>query len=89
MNKTELIKLLAEKTSLSQKKAGEVLEAVIEVIKETLAKGDDLKLSGFGTFKIVSRKSRTVKIPGSDREVEIPEHRAVKFIPGKRLRERI
>ncbi len=89
MNKTELIKLLAEKTSLSQKKAGEVLDIIIEVVKETLSKGEEFKLTGFGTFKVVGRRARTVRIPGSERKVTIPERKAVKFIPGKRLRERI
>lgn len=59
MNKTELIKVLAEKTGKSQKEANAFLDAFTETVTETLSKGGKVALVGFGTFDVQDVPART------------------------------
>lgn len=52
MNKTELVAALAEKTQLPKKNAELALNAVVEVITESLSKGDKVQIVGFGSFEV-------------------------------------
>src|SRR5258705_13977943 len=63
MNKADLVHALAEKTGSSQADAGKSIDAVIAVISEALAKGDDVKLPGFGTFQVVDRAATEGRHP--------------------------
>ena len=55
MNKTELVAALAEKTQLPKKNAELALNAVVEVITESLSKGDKVQIVGFGSFEVKDR----------------------------------
>ena len=48
-----------------------------------------MTLSGFGTFKVVERQARTGRNPKTGENIPIPAHKAVKFVPGKTLRDDI
>ena len=58
MNKTELVAALAEKTQLPKKNAELALNAVVEVITESLSKGDKVQIVGFGSFEVKDRPER-------------------------------
>ena len=58
MNKGELVAALAAKTELSKKDSEVALNALVDVIGETLAKGEKVQLIGFGTFESKSRPAR-------------------------------
>lgn len=58
MNKTELVAALAEKTQLPKKNAELALNAVVEVITESLSKGDKVQIVGFGSFEVKDRSER-------------------------------
>ncbi|MGE5397424.1 MAG: HU family DNA-binding protein [Chitinophagales bacterium] len=87
MNKTGLVKSLAEKAGVTQKDAAKVLDAVLDSIKDALAKGDKVQIIGFGTFEVRDRKARKVISPATRQEIEVPATKVPAFKPGKSLKE--
>lgn len=83
MNKAELIEKVAVKTKLTKAQSENVLDAVIEVISKSVAKGDEVKLVGFGTFMTGTRRSRAGRNPKTGTKLIIPAARVPKFKPGK------
>ena len=65
------------------------MDVFLNEIGRVLAKGEKLVLSGFGTFRVISMKGKTVKIPGTDKMVTIRAHRSPRFTPGKRLKRQV
>lgn len=63
MNKSELIDTLAAKTRTTKVAAGQAIEALIDIITAEVAKGEDVTLIGFGTFKASQREARTGRNP--------------------------
>ena len=86
MNKTELIEALSLRTNTSKKAAKETVEALIEVISETLAKKEEVALTGFLTLKTVVKAATTARVPGTDRIVDVPAKTVVKAVIGKNLK---
>jgi DNA-binding protein HU-beta len=82
MNKTELIDALAEKTDLSKMAAGRSLDALVEIITETVARGEDVTLVGFGSFKANARAARTGKNPKTGEVLNIAATTVPAFKPG-------
>jgi len=87
MNKVEFIDAVANKTKLSKKNSREVIDAVLEVITETLAKKEQVALVGFGTFSVSERAARTAKVPGTDKTVNVEAKTVAKFKAGKLLKD--
>lgn len=87
MNKVELVAAIAEKSELSKKDSEKALTAFIDVIEETLAKGEKIQLVGFGTFETTDRPARTGRNPLTKEAIEIAASRAPKFKAGKALKE--
>ena len=87
MNKTEFLKLLAEKMETSVVDADKNLKLVFETIGEAISKEDSLAFVGFGTFKASIRKATKVKTPKGVM-VDVPEKRVVKFSVGSDLKEK-
>lgn len=89
MNKSEFIKSLAEKTEMTQKDAARALDAMVDTIKETLAKGDKVQIIGFGSFEVRDRKERKVISPATKEEIVVPATKVPAFKPGKSLKEAV
>lgn len=89
MNKNEFIDALATKANLTKKDAKVAIEAVLEVITETLAKKEAINFVGFGSFTTKDRAARTATVPGTDKTVEVPATTAIKFKAGKVLKESV
>ena len=87
MKKTELIAKVAEKTGLSKKDVNEVINTTIAMIEEALKNGEKVSFIGFGNFEVVTRAPRVARVPGTGKEVKIPETKSVKFKVGKQLKE--
>ena len=85
MNKTELVKKIAEKAEVSQVEAKAVLEAALESIKEALQGGDAVQLIGFGTFSVAERAARTGKNPRTGEQIKIAATKVAKFKAGAGL----
>ncbi len=89
MKKAEFVQAVAEKAGLSKKDTEAVLNAALETITEALASGKSVSFIGFGTFTTAERAARKAKVPGTDRVVNVPATRAVKFKVGKQLKEAV
>jgi DNA-binding protein HU-beta len=79
MNKTELVKKIAEKAGLSQAASKEALDAALDAIQGALKKGDSVQLIGFGTFSVQKRAARTGKNPATGEAIKIPAKKVAKW----------
>lgn len=90
MTKTELVEKIYAKAALpSKSSAEEALDAIVETISDSLEAGDSVTFTGFGSFKVVDRAARKGRNPKTKEEIDIPASRAVKFVPGKALKEAV
>ena len=89
MTKRDLIDLVARKAHLTKRGANEAVEVFLSEIGRILSKGEKVVLSGFGTFRVISMKGKTVKIPKTEKLVTIKSHRSPRFTPGKKLKRQV
>ena len=89
MNKTDLIYAFAEAASLQKKQAAELVDALMHVIIGTLARHEEIKLIGFGTFKIAHVQPKTVTNPQNKQKMAIDGYTRVRFVPGQALKDKI
>ena len=89
MTKRDIIDLVARKAHLTKRGANEAVEVFLAEIGRILAKGEKVVLSGFGTFRVISMKGKTVKIPRTEKLVTIKAHRSPRFTPGKKLKRQV
>ena len=90
MNRKELIEnILTEKTlsHMTKKDADNFVTVMLETIKKTVRKGDDVSLVGFGSFCKVKRKARTGVNPSTGEKIKIKAKTLPKFRPGKAFKE--
>lgn len=85
MNKTELVKKIAEQAGLTAADAKKALGATIDAVKEALAAGEKVQLIGFGTFAVKERPEHEAKNPRTKETVKVPAKKAVKFVAGAEL----
>lgn len=86
MNRKELIDALASKTGSTKADADKNIAALIEIISETLGKGENLALVGFGTFEVRERAARTGRNPATGAELNIAASKTPAFKPGATLK---
>ena len=89
MNKLQLTEALVQKTGMTKKAAAEAVSAIIDVIGEALAAGDDVKITGFGGFEVKERAARTGRNPKTGEAVEIPASKYVAFSAGSQLKDQV
>ena len=89
MNKTELIKNVAQNAEISQKEATVVVQTVVESITNTLAAGEKVQLIGFGTFEVRERAARTGRNRQTGEEMQITASKVPAFKAGKELKEAV
>lgn len=89
MNKSELVKSVAEKADLSRKDATDAVDAVFGAITEALSKDEKVQLVGFGSFEVRSRAERKGRNPQTGEEIKIPATLIPAFRPGKTLKDAI
>ena len=89
MTKAELVSAVAEKAGLTKKDSDAVIEAVLDAITETLAKGDKVALVGFGTFEVKTRAARKGINPRTKEPMDIAASTLPVFKAGKGLKDAI
>jgi nucleoid DNA-binding protein len=85
IGRQELTRSIANKTGLTQKKSGEVLEATLDTIRDTLKTGNEVRLVGFGSFKVRKSAARKGVNPRDRKPIQVPAKNRVRFSPGKEL----
>jgi DNA-binding protein HU-beta len=90
MSKAKIVKALKEQAGLATLAQAEAAyDKLFGIIGATLKKGDTVAITGFGSFKVVDRKARKGRNPRTGKEIQIPASKAVKFTPGKALKESV
>jgi DNA-binding protein HU-beta len=85
MNKTDLVKKIAEGAGISQAEAKKALDATIAAVKDALAKDDKVALVGFGTFSVAERPAHEGINPATKQKIQIPAKKVAKFKAGAEL----
>jgi DNA-binding protein HU-beta len=89
MQKTEFIKAVAERSGVSQKDTGEVVNTTLELIGELLAKGEKITLTGFGTFEVRERQAREGVNPQTREKIQIAATKTPGFSASAPLKEAV
>ncbi len=89
MNKSELIDAVADAAGLSKADASRALDAMINSITDSLKKGDQVSIVGFGSFLVRQRSARTGRNPQTGAEINIAAANVPAFKPGKALKDAV
>jgi len=89
MKKAEFIDAVAERGNMQKSDAAAAVEAVLETISDTLKKGDQISLVGFGTFLVRRREARQGRNPRTGEAIDIPASNMPSFKAGKGLKESV
>ena len=87
MNKSELIKQLADRTQISQEEADIMVHTLIDGMKKTLCSGGRVEIRGFCNFSVRSYESYTGRNPKTGELMEVPAKKLPFFKPGKEFKE--
>jgi len=86
MTKADVIDSVCGKVGFSKKESAEIVEMVFDTLKDTLERGEKIKLSGFGNFVVREKKSRVGRNPQTGQEIEISARRVLTFRPSQVLK---
>ena len=89
MNKQDLIAKIAKDSGLTKVAATQAVDSFFEGLTKAFKKGQSVTFVGFGTFKVVTRKARTARNPQTGAAIKVPKRKAVRFTPGKGLKDAI
>jgi integration host factor subunit alpha len=87
MTKADIVERICEKASLPKKDVVDIIEEVFEIMKNTLEKGENLKISGFGNFEIKQKKNRTGRNPQTGEAMTITARKVLTFKPSSILKQ--
>ncbi len=82
MNKSELIEQVADRADIKRSEAEAAVNALTEVVKETLQRGGDVAITGFGKFSVAERGARQGVNPQTGERIQIAASKAPKFSAG-------
>jgi DNA-binding protein HU-beta len=89
MTKNELIAAVADQAQMTKTAAASAVDATFDAITAALKKGGDVKIMGFGNFKVVKRAAREGRDPRTGSPVKIRASRRPRFSAGKGLKEAV
>lgn len=86
MNKSEIIELIARKANVSKSAATQAIDIFVNTVKNHLASGKNVTITGFGTFTVSKRAARNGVNPQTGNPIRIPASKVPRFKAGKSLR---
>ena len=89
MTKADLVELIYERVGSSKREAGEVVELVFSLIKESLRRGEKVKISGFGSFLVNQKRARRGRNPQTGAPITIEPRRVLSFKASQVLKESV
>lgn len=89
LTKAELAERLFEQVGLNKREAKEFVDSFFDVMRDALARGEQVKLSGFGNFDLREKNQRPGRNPKTGEEIPISARRVVTFRPGQKLKVRV
>ena len=89
MTKNELIHAVADKAQMTKIAAASAVEATFDAIIATLRKGGEVKIMGFGNFRVTKQAAREGRHPGTGAPMKIKAAKRPRFSPGKGLKDAV
>ena len=89
LTKFQITDAIAEQNGFTKKQSTETVETILELIKSTLASGDDVLISGFGKFCVKVKRERKGRNPATGEDMMLAPRRVVTFRCSGKLRDRI
>ena len=89
MNKTDVIEAVASRAGVSKADAGRALDAFISSVEDSLARGEKVTVTGFGTFEVRNRAARMGRNPQTGAPLHIPATKTPAFKAGKSLKDAV
>ena len=89
LTKAQIVDLIHEELPFPKNKSTEVIESLIEIIKSTLANGEDVLISGFGKFCVKNKRERRGRNPATGNDLILAKRKVVTFKCSGKLREKI
>jgi integration host factor subunit alpha len=86
MTKADLVQKVNDVSKLTLKESVDIVESVLEIIKENLEKGENLKISGFGNFIVKQKRARRGRNPQTGESLTLDARRVLTFKPSNLLR---
>ena len=87
MNKKQLVNKIAVKLNQSKADAERTVDSILNLILDCLKGDEQVKIAGFGTYKVAKRKARIGRNPRTGEQIQIAASQKVKFLPAKALKE--
>ena len=89
LTKIQIVESIQNQTSFSKSRSSEILETLIEIIKSTLASGEDVLVSGFGKFCVREKRERKGRNPATGEDLMLEPRKVVTFRCSGKLRETV
>ncbi len=89
LTKADMAERLFEDVGLNKREAKEFVDAFFDTLRDGLARGQQVKLSGFGNFDLRQKNQRPGRNPKTGMEIPISARTVVTFRPGQKLKERV
>jgi len=86
VTKAEITERIFNKVGFSKKESADIVELVFDTMKQTLEKGEKIKISGFGNFVVREKRPRIGRNPQTGEEIEISARRVITFRPSQVLK---
>ena len=87
--KAQLVDSIRKQVGLPKTKSAQVVDSLLEIIKETLENGEDVLISGFGKFYVKDKRKRRGRNPQTGNDLMLDERRVVTFKCSGRLRDKV
>ena len=89
LTKAHIIDAVSERNGFTRKKSIETVEILLELIKQSLASGDDVLISGFGKFCVKKKNKRRGRNPATGEDLMLAPRKVVTFQSSRKLREKL
>ncbi|TAL18531.1 integration host factor subunit alpha [bacterium] len=89
MTKSDIVEAVYQNVGFTKKRAAEVVNLILDTMKEALESGDKVKISGFGNFEIRMKEARKGRNPQTGEEITISERQVLTFKPSQVLKDRL
>jgi len=89
LTKIQIIESIQNQTGFPKNKSSEIVESLLEIIKNTLASGEDVMISGFGKFNVREKNERKGRNPATGEAMMLAQRKVVTFRCSGQLRDRI
>ncbi len=89
VTKKDIVMRVSNETNLTQQDVKKIVQKTLDIILESLERGDTVELRNFGVFKVKVRRGRVGRNPRTGQEVAVPEKKVVVFKPGLITKQRV